>query len=103
MPQGAYLDAEKVMDCVVKRRKRLKFNPDFTYKGFVGMSGGSADEAVLGISHEEENTLVLDLIVSQNGKPPFDPRKAIKKFAKVLKEIPEELIVKLKVKELIYE
>jgi len=86
MPTGAYLDAEKVMDCVVTGRRRLKFNSDFAYKAFVDMSGGSSDDAVLAIGHEEEGVTVLDLITSQSGKPPFNPRTAIEKFVKILKE-----------------
>jgi hypothetical protein len=85
MPEGAYFDAEKVMNCVVPGRRVLKFNPDRQYKGFVDMSGGSQDEAVLAIGHEDEGLVVLDLIVSQTGKPPFNPRHAVKKFAKILK------------------
>jgi hypothetical protein len=52
------------------------------------MSRGSSDEAVLAISHHDavRKVAVLDLIISQTGKPPFNPRHAIKKFAGVLKD-----------------
>ena len=86
MPQGAYLDAEKVMSCVVPGRRRLKRHDDFNYKAFVDMSGGSSDDAVLGIGHKKEGIAIVDLIVSQSGKPPFNPRHAITKFAKILGE-----------------
>jgi phage terminase large subunit-like protein len=86
MPQGTYLDAEKVMNCVATGRKRLKFDPQFRYKAFVDMSGGSSDDAVLGIGHQNEGKTILDLILSQNGKPPFNPRDAIRKFSETLKE-----------------
>jgi hypothetical protein len=50
------------------------------------VSGGSSDDAVLGIAHydAERNRAVLDLLVSQTGKPPFDPRAAVRKFAEHL-------------------
>src|SRR5215469_11966520 len=51
------------------------------------MSGGSSDDAVLAIAHHDVETgrAVLDLLVSQTGKPPFNPRHAVRKFAGILK------------------
>ena len=51
------------------------------------MSGGSDDDATLGIAHRDrDNRAVLDRIVDQGQRPPFDPRKAVERFAHVLKE-----------------
>jgi hypothetical protein len=46
------------------------------------MSGGSSDDAVLGISHydEERSVVIFDCLISQTGAPPFNPRIAIKKL-----------------------
>ena len=46
------------------------------YAGFVDMSGGSSDDAALGIAHFDaaRNRAVLDLVATQTGKPPFNPR-----------------------------
>lgn len=85
MPEGAYFDAEKVMDCVIHGRRLLRPQKDVTYKAFVDMSGGSSDDATLAIGHENETRAVLDLVVSQTGRPPFNPRHAVKKFARILK------------------
>jgi hypothetical protein len=51
------------------------------------MSGGSNDEAALAVSHWDEvkRTVVLDLVATQAGRPPFNPRQAVKKFASILK------------------
>ncbi len=51
------------------------------------MSGGSSDEAALAIAHWDEvrKVAVLDLVATQAGKPPFNPRMAVKKFAAILK------------------
>jgi hypothetical protein len=51
------------------------------------MSGGSNDDATLGIAHrDKDGCLFLDRIVDQGQRPPFDPRKAVERFANVLKE-----------------
>jgi hypothetical protein len=55
------------------------------YRGFVDMSGGSADDAVVAISHEEDGCAVFDRVEKQAGSPPFDPRAAVRKFAAILK------------------
>lgn len=51
------------------------------------MSGGSNDDAVLGIAHRDaEGRLLLDRVMDQGQRPPFDPRKAVERFVNVLKE-----------------
>ena len=75
------------MSVTVSGRKRLEYDPDISYVAFVDMSGGSSDDAVLAIAHHDAETgrAVLDLLVSQTGKPPFNPRHAVRKFAGILK------------------
>lgn len=89
MPDGTFFDATKVLDCVVEGRKLLKPNFEFfQYSAFVDMSGGSSDDATLAIAHFDHlrERAVLDVVISQTGRPPFNPRHAIKKFAALLKE-----------------
>lgn len=88
MPDGTYYDAERVLACITEGRRQLKPRPDTEYRAFVDMSGGSSDDAVLGIAHRDATTarVVLDCVVSQTGRPPFNPRDAVRKFAGVLKE-----------------
>src|SRR5215472_12461531 len=79
------------MSAIVPGRKRLPPEPGCRYKALVDMSGGSNDEAVLGIAYREGDgpkggRSVLALLISQTGKPPFNPRKAVAKFADALKE-----------------
>ncbi len=50
------------------------------------MSGGSNDDATLGVAHMEGRRRVLDLLVSQDGKPPFNPRNAVTKFVRYLRD-----------------
>lgn len=87
-PEGAFLNAGCLTDCVVQGRKVLRPTEGAEYVSFVDMSGGSNDDAALGIAHfsKEQNCAVLDQCVTQAGKPPFNPRKAVEKFAALLKE-----------------
>ena len=52
------------------------------------MSGGSADDACLSIAHKDENTerVVVDVVISQTGAAPFNPRTAVRKFSETLKQ-----------------
>ena len=86
-PQGAAFDADAVIAATVDGRKRLPFEAGRTYRAFVDMSGGSCDEAVLAIAYFDAETKrsVLASLMSQTGKPPFNPRDAVRKFVAELK------------------
>lgn len=51
------------------------------------MSGGSSDDATLSIAHRdaESNRVVLDVLISQLGGTPFNPRDAVKRFVSELR------------------
>ena len=85
-PNGAFLDQGAVLDAIVAGRKVLPPETGIRYVGFVDMSGGSSDDATLAISHRVDRKAVVDLVIKQDGETPFNPRKAVGKFAKVLKE-----------------
>jgi hypothetical protein len=87
LPEGAALSADNVVDAVKVGRKRLEPVEGVHYTGFVDMSGGANDDAVLAIAHKNGATGrgVLVLVEKQNGSPPFNPRKAVDKFAGILK------------------
>ena len=86
-PDGAAYSADAVMSAIVTGRKHLDPEPGRTYAAFVDMSGGSSDDAVLAIAHYDATIKrsVLDLLMAQTGKPPFNPRDAVRKFAALLK------------------
>ena len=88
MPDGTYFDAQRVMDLVAAGRYYLPVREDVRYVAFVDMSGGSSDDASLGIAHYDDThqRAVLDVIVTQAGRPPFNPRDAVRKFATLLAE-----------------
>jgi hypothetical protein len=51
------------------------------------MSGGSSDDATLGIAHRDKDArVILDRIVDQGQRPPFDPQRAVERFVAALKD-----------------
>jgi hypothetical protein len=88
LPDGAAFDADAVLDAIVTGRRQLPPEPDRSYHAFVDMSGGSGDDACLAIAHRDSDKgrAVLDLVTSQQGRPPFNPRKAVQKFAGLCRE-----------------
>lgn len=85
-PEGAYFSAKSVNEAIRTGNKRLPYRPEFHYKAFVDMSGGSSDDATLGISHMEEGQIVIDGVWNQGFPVPFNPRTAVKRFAGICKE-----------------
>lgn len=85
-PDGAFLDADIVTFAIQKARRSSQRESGKTYHAFVDMSGGSNDDACLSIAHREAGRVVVDLVIAQRDKPPFNPRDAVKRFAATLKE-----------------
>lgn len=85
-PDGAAFSGEHVMAAIVERRHALPPEAGRHYFAFVDMSGGSSDDAVVAIAHQDGKRFILDCIASQSGAPPFNTRRAVEKFAGVLKE-----------------
>ncbi|WP_409188750.1 hypothetical protein [Bradyrhizobium sp. RDM4] len=84
-PNGAFLDQGAVMAAIVAGRHSLPPQASQQYFGFVDMSGGSDDDAVVAVGHDEEGIAVLDLVQKQAGEPPFNPRHAVERFGLTLK------------------
>lgn len=86
-PEGCAYNAEKVMDSIARGIAVRLPDAAINYFAFVDMSGGSSDDAVLAIAHlGTEGRAILDRIADQGQRPPFDPRKAVERFAAILKE-----------------
>jgi hypothetical protein len=86
-PEGAAYSAEKIMDSIDRNVTVWPPEKGITYQAFVDMSGGSNDDAVLAIAHKDrDGKAILDRILNQGQRPPFDPAVAVKRFAAVLKE-----------------
>lgn len=87
MPQGAAFDLVKVMDSIIEGLTVISRQEDIWYTAFTDISGGSRDDGAFALAHYDKTRkkYVLDLVVTQTGKPPFNPRKAVEKFAKICK------------------
>jgi hypothetical protein len=86
-PEGSAYQAEPIMESIVRGRVRLAWEPGAVYTAFVDMSGGSSDDAYVAISRREpDGRLALVALLNQGPPPPFDPRKAVERFAALLAE-----------------
>jgi hypothetical protein len=85
-PNGAAFDQGVILSATIAGRKALPYQDGIKYRAFVDMSGGSSDDAVLGIAHLDNGRAVLDLVAKQTGPTPFNPRDAAAKFSGLLWE-----------------
>jgi hypothetical protein len=85
--ENSAFDAVAIEACVAKGRHSLPPQPGISYRAFVDMSGGGADDSTLAVAHLENGKAILDVILNQG--PPtggvFSPDAAVKKFADVLR------------------
>jgi hypothetical protein len=86
LPEGSAFQPEPVMDAIDRGVAARRPDRGLTYEAYVDMSGGSSDDAVLAIGHvDAEDRAVLDLLIDQGQRPPFDPNKAVDRFVAALK------------------
>jgi hypothetical protein len=86
-PEGAAFSAEKIVDSIERDVKVRPFVPGTNYFFFFDGSVGTHDYEVLTVGHRDEaGRAVLDLIVDQARKPPFDPLKTIPVFAEIVRQ-----------------
>ena len=84
-PPGADVGQHVVARANVAGRQVIEPQHGVDYLAFCDTSGGSNDDATLGIAHWTGEKAVLDLLVSQGDAPPFNPRLAVAKFAVICK------------------
>ena len=86
-PEGSAFSAEKIMDAVERGVSVRLPQAETKYHAFVDMSGGSNDDSTLAIAHKDQDgRVIVDRVMDQGQRPPFDPRKAVTRFAGVLRE-----------------
>jgi hypothetical protein len=87
LPEGSAFQPEPVFDAIARGVTVREPEPGIKYVAFVDMSGGSHDDAVLGIAHRDaDGRAVLDTVVDQGQHPPFDPNKTVERFVRVLRD-----------------
>lgn len=84
-PDGAHFDQATVERAIVAGRQEIPPQDGIDYLAFVDMSGGSNDDATLGIAHWDGERAILDLLVNQDAPVPFNPRLAVARFAVICK------------------
>lgn len=85
LPEGSAFQPEPVMDAIDRGVLVREPQPEIQYHAFVDMSGGSSDDACLAIAHRDaDGVAVLDLVMNQGPRPPFDPRLAVERFVRAL-------------------
>ena len=86
VPEGSAFAPEPVMEAVERGVKVRPPVAGVAYVAFVDMSGGSSDDAVLGIGHRDgQGRAVLDCLQDQGSRPPFDPNAAVDRFVRTLR------------------
>ncbi len=86
LPEGSAFQPEPVMDAIERGTAARVPQAGVSYSAFVDMSGGSSDDAVLAIGHvDADRRALLDLVIDQGPRPPFDPNEAVKRFVAALK------------------
>lgn len=87
LPEGSAYQPEPIFDAVDRGVTVRPPEDGIDYRAFVDMSGGSRDDAVLGIGHKDrDGRAVIDRVVDQGKSPPFDPVAAVGRFVRVLRE-----------------
>jgi hypothetical protein len=87
LPEGAAFQPEPIMDAVARGVNVRPPEASISYCAFIDMAGGSNDDAVLGIAHRDrDGRVVVDVLLDQGQRPPFDPNAAVLRFVVVLRE-----------------
>src|SRR3989442_515810 len=85
LPEGSAFQPEPVMAAVERGRPAREPEAGRSYRAFVDMSGGSSDDAVLAVGFRDaDGRAVVARVLNQGQPAPFDPRKAVERFAAVL-------------------
>ena len=86
LPEGSAFQPEPVMDAIA-RGVRLVARAGLHVLGLRRHERRQHDDAVLAIGHEDaDGRAVLDTILDQGQRPPFDPNKAVDRFVRVLQD-----------------
>jgi hypothetical protein len=79
----SFISREIVDAATIPNRYVLPRIEGVSYVAFVDPSGGSVDSMTLGVSHMENNKIILDCCVEK--KPPFNPDSVVKEFADTIR------------------
>ena len=80
---SGFIDADLIEGCIERDVDRRPPRHGETYRGFVDVSGGRSDSAVLAIGHRCRDRIILDVIVER--RAPYSPDSIAAEFAGTLK------------------
>lgn len=80
----AFISREVVEAITVNGRYEIPKLPGTSYCAFVDTSGGSGDDMVLAIAHQEGDMAILDLL--RVAHPPFNPDDVTREFAATMRQ-----------------
>jgi hypothetical protein len=88
VPDGTAFQPESIDNAILRGVGVMEPRPGMQYRAHVDMSGGSDDDATLGISSQDPKTgrITVVLVMNQGRRPPFDPRLAVDRFEPVLRK-----------------
>lgn len=87
LPEGSAFQPEPVMDAITRGIAVRPAQRGVSYAAFVDMSGGSSDDAVLAIGHNDaDGRVVVDVVQDQGAAVPFNPNRAVERFVATLRE-----------------
>lgn len=79
-----FVTREVVEACIDPGVTDRRPQPGVTYRAFIDPSGGMNDSMTMGIAHEEDGQIVLDVLLER--RPPFSPEAVVQEFAGVLRD-----------------
>ncbi|MDP3768692.1 MAG: hypothetical protein Q8S13_11815, partial [Dehalococcoidia bacterium] len=86
LPEGSAFAYESIVAAVDEKVKVRLPEPGRVYRAFVDMSGGSDDDATLAIGYPDDGNAVIARVENQGQPPPFNPRHAVERFARLCRE-----------------
>jgi hypothetical protein len=87
LPEGSAYQPDPIADAIERGAQVRPPQPGLQYVAFTDLSGGSNDDAVLAIAHRDlDGRAVLDCLIDQGQRPPFDPNAAVSRFVRVLRD-----------------
>lgn len=86
LPEGSAISIEMIEAGITRGVRLRPYVPGVKYKAFADHSHGSSDDATVGLGHEEDGRLIVDVVMNQGPPPPFSMVTTIPRFAAVLAE-----------------
>jgi hypothetical protein len=86
LPEGSAFQVGPITDAIERGIATRTHVAGVTPRWFVDMSGGSNDDAYLSAGYKDADGRAVQVtLVDQGQRPPFDPMRAVERFARIIK------------------